>query len=245
METKEIAISVDHVTMKFNLNKEIVDSLKEYVIKLVKGKLLYTEFTALSDVSFDVRRGEAVGIVGLNGSGKSTLLKVIAGVLKPTQGSVSLAGAVAPLIELGAGFNPNLNGRENVFLNAYLMGMSKEFVTRKYDEIVEFAELGDFMDVPVKNYSSGMRARLGFAIATAVEAPILIVDEVLSVGDYKFRQKCEKRMKEMISADTTLLFVSHNRDEVSRVCSRCVLLEKGKVRMIGPTAEVFREFQGK
>lgn len=244
MSDEQLMIEVQDVSMQFKMNKEIVDSLKERIIKTLKGQMDYKTFNALKDVSFDIKRGESVALVGLNGSGKSTLLKIIAGVFKPTTGETRLHGNVAPLIELGAGFNQQLSGRENVYLNAYLLGMDKEFVDAHFDEIHEFSELGEFMEVPVKNYSSGMRARLGFSIATTVRADILIVDEVLAVGDYKFRQKCEKRMAEMISGDTTLLLVSHAQDQVKRLCKRSIWLEKGKVKMDGPTQRVLEAFQG-
>ena len=195
---KDIAIEVNDVSMHFNLMVERVDSIKEYVIKLIKGKLLYNDFVALSHVSFDVKKGEVVGLVGLNGAGKSTLLKIIAGVLKPTEGKVITKGTIAPLIEVGAGFDPELTARENVYLNGAILGHDRKFMDSKFDEIIDFAELQNFVDVPVKNFSSGMYARLGFAIATMVQPDILIVDEVLSVGDYKFQKKCEDRISSYV-----------------------------------------------
>lgn len=236
-------IKVSHVTRKFNLSKEKVDSIKEYLIKLMKRQLMYNEFVALDDVSFEVKKGEVLGLVGFNGSGKSTMLKIIAGVMKPSSGSVEVQGTMAPMIELGAGFDPNLTGRENIYLNGYVFGFSKQFITEKFDEIVDFSEIAEFIDVPLKNYSSGMKARLGFAIATTVRPQILIVDEVLAVGDYRFQAKCQKRMKEMISNDTTVLFVSHSMPQVRDLCDRCVWLEKGKVKMIGTADEVCDVFE--
>lgn len=236
--SRDTVITVDNVTMKFNMSKEKIDSLKEYFIKLAKRELMYKEFTALTNISFEIKKGEVVGLVGLNGSGKSTLLKIIAGVMKPTEGKVSVKGSVAPLIEVGAGFNSDLSGRENIFLNGYLLGFSKEYITEHMEEIIEFAELGDFIDVPMKNYSSGMKARLGFAIATTVKTDVLIVDEVLAVGDFKFQQKCHKRIGEMMSDNTTVLFVSHNIDQVKSLCSRCIWLEKGHMLADGPTEEI-------
>ena len=190
----KVAVKVDHVTMRFNLSKEKVDNLKEYAIKFIKGQLHYNEFQALKDVSFTVNKGDRLGILGLNGAGKSTILKVIAGVYKPSEGHVERHGKMAPMIELGAGFDPQYTGRENIFLYGSVLGFSREFLEEKYEEILEFSELKEFIDVPLKNYSSGMKARLGFAIATIVEPDMLILDEVLSVGDAKFRRKCEKKM---------------------------------------------------
>lgn len=231
-------ISVNDVSMVFNMSKEKIDSMKEYVIKLVKKELMYTQFVALENISFNIKKGEVVGLVGLNGSGKSTLLKIIAGVMKPTKGSVSVKGSIAPLIEVGAGFNPNLSGRENIFLNGMLLGYSKKYLQEHTEEIIDFAELGEFIDVPLKNYSSGMRSRLGFAIATTVRPQILIVDEVLAVGDFKFKEKCQKRIKDMMANDTTVLFVSHSISQVKDLCSRCIWLEKGHMVMDGPCEEV-------
>ena len=238
------AIRVDNVTMQFNLSKERIDSIKEYVVKLVKGKLLYNAFSALTDVSFSVKKGEVFGIVGLNGSGKSTILKIVSGILKPTQGQASIEGTISPLIELGAGFDMDLTARENIFLNGYVLGYTKEYIKEKFDEIVEFSELEEFLDVPIKNFSSGMIARLGFSIATLVHPDILIVDEILSVGDYKFQDKCEKRIQEMMSGGTTVLIVSHSIEQIRRLCDRVLWLEKGKVKMIGETKDVCDAYQG-
>ncbi len=240
----ETAIEVRNVTMEFNMATEKVDSIKEYFIKLVKRELHFKSFAALRDVSFSVNRGEIFGIVGLNGSGKSTLLKVVSGILKPTEGTAEAYGTISPLIELGAGFDQDLTGRENVYLNGSLLGYSREFVDSIYDEVVEFSELGEFIDVQIKNYSSGMKARLGFAIATAVKPQILICDEVLAVGDFKFQQKCEKRIKELMSGDTTVLMVSHSIGQIKKMCSRVLWLEKGRVVAEGPTQEICDRYMG-
>ncbi len=237
---KEIMIDVNHVTIRFNLASQKVDNLKEYFVKLVKKELMFQEFLAVIDVSFQVRRGEAWGLVGVNGSGKSTMLKAISGILKPYKGTITTRGNIAPLIELGAGFDGNLTARENIFLNGCLLGHSEKYMNEHFEEIVDFAELWDFLDSPIKNYSSGMRARLGFAIATMVQPDILIVDEVLAVGDYKFKQKCEKRMNDMLNNGTTLLFVSHSIDDVKRLCDHAIWLDKGQAVMMG-TAETVCE----
>ena len=234
----ELMVEVEDVSIRFNLEKERVNSIKEYILRRMKGKIEYDEFWALKNVSFQVEKGDSVGLVGLNGSGKSTLLKVIAGVLKPTKGEVKIHGTIAPLIELGAGFDFDLTGRENVFLNGSILGYSRKQMMEYYDDIVEFSELSEFMDVPVKNYSSGMLSRLAFAIATIGKPDILIVDEVLSVGDFRFQQKCEQRIQNMIGDETTVLFVSHSIEQVKTICRRAVWLEKGQVKMIGTSEEV-------
>jgi ABC-2 type transport system ATP-binding protein len=234
----EPAIVVEHVSMKFNLSKEKVDNLKEYMIKLIKRQIQYNEFWALKDISFTVEKGKKVAILGLNGAGKSTLLKVIAGVFKPTEGTVKKSGKLVPLLELGAGFNPQYTGRENIFLYGAMLGCKKQFLMEKYDEIVEFSELGEFIDVPLKNYSSGMKSRLGFAIATTVKPKILILDEVLSVGDAKFRKKSEKRIKDMMDDGVTVLFVSHSLEQVKRICDTAMILEKGEMVAYGAIDEV-------
>lgn len=231
-------IEVKNVTMRFNMSKERVDSLKEYLIKLVKHQLKFEEFIALNNVSLSIKKGEVVGIVGLNGSGKSTLLKVISGILSPSNGSAAISGSISPLIELGAGFDFDLTARENVFLNGSVLGFSKQTMTEKMDEIIDFAELRDFMDVAIKNFSSGMVARLGFSIATITRPDILIVDEILAVGDFLFQQKCEKRISEMMSGGTTVIIVSHSIEQIERLCSRVIWLEKGNIIMDGPTQEV-------
>lgn len=241
----EIVMNVSHVSMHFNLMVEKVDSLKEYIVKLLKGKLLYNDFTALNDVSFQVKKGEIVGLVGFNGAGKSTMLKILAGVLTPTKGSVEVIGTVAPLIEVGAGFDPELTARENIYLNGAILGHSKEFMDSKFNEIIDFAELKDFVDVPVKNFSSGMYARLGFAIATMVKPDILIVDEVLSVGDYKFQEKCEKRIQTMIADGVTIILVSHDIGMIERLCTKVVWLDHGNVKDIGETDKICNEYKKK
>lgn len=233
MHEKQVMIDVDHVTIRFNLASEKVDSLKEYLVKLLKHELMFQEFLAVKDVSLKIQKGEAWGLVGSNGSGKSTLLKAISGIMKPYKGAITINGSVAPLIELGAGFDPECTARENIFLNGCVLGHSEKFMKDHFDEIVEFAEIQDFLDSPIKNYSSGMKARLGFSIATMVKPDILIVDEILSVGDYKFRQKCDKRMQELLNNGTTLLYVSHSIDEVKRLCDHALWIEKGVARMQG------------
>lgn len=240
----DVAIRVSDVTIRFNLASEKVDNLKEYVIKLLKKQLLFQEFLAVKDVSFEIKKGEAWALVGVNGSGKSTMLKAISGILRPYKGSIQLQGSVAPLIELGAGFDDNLTARENIFLNGTVLGHTKKFMDEHFDEIVEFAELGEFLDSPIKNYSSGMKARLGFAVATMVRPEILIVDEILSVGDYKFRQKCEQRMTEMLSGGTTLLYVSHDIATVRKLCTHAVWLEKGVAKMVGDVTTVCDAYMG-
>lgn len=240
-----VAIKVDHVSMRFNLSKEKVDNLKEYIIKKIKGQIMFNEFWALKDVSFELNKGDRLGILGLNGAGKSTLLKVIAGVYKPTEGSVTRHGHIAPMIELGAGFDNNYTGAENIFLYGSVLGFSREFLESKYDEILEFSELGEFIDVPLKNYSSGMKARLGFSIATIVEPEILILDEVLSVGDAKFRKKCEKKMKAMFDHGVTVLFVSHNINQVKRLCNKAILLEHGTLIASGDIEDVAKIYEEK
>ena len=231
--SKQPAIIVDNVSMKFNLSKEKVDSLKDYIIKSIKKEIKYNEFWALQNVSFTVEKGDRVGILGLNGAGKSTLLKVIAGVFKPTEGSVTKHGKMVPLLELGAGFDQQYTGRENIYLYGAMLGYSKEFIDEKYDEIVKFSELKDFIDVPIKNYSSGMKSRLGFSIATVVSPKILILDEVLSVGDAKFRKKSEKKVLSMFDSGVTVLFVSHSLAQVQRICNKAMILEKGKLIAYG------------
>ncbi|MGF7118935.1 ATP-binding cassette domain-containing protein [Methanobacterium oryzae] len=234
----ETIIKVENVGMEFNLSQEKVDNLKEYVIKLLKRELTFQPFWAIRNVSFEVEKGDRIGLVGLNGAGKSTLLKLIAGVMKPTEGNIKVKGRISPLLELGAGFDPDYTGKENIFLNGALMGYPKNFIESKYDEIVEFSELEEFIDVPIKNYSTGMRSRLGFAIATSVEPETLILDEVLSVGDAKFREKSRKRMESLFDGQVTLLFVSHSVDQVKQFCNKAIWLEKGKIIMQGPVDEV-------
>lgn len=239
----DIVINVEHVSMHFNLMEERIDSIKEYILKFLKGKLLYNDFVALSDVSFQVQRGDILGIVGFNGAGKSTILKILAGVLKPTSGKVSVVGSIAPLIEVGAGFDPELTAKENVFLNGAILGYSKNFIEERYEQIIEFAELKDFVNVPVKNFSSGMYARLGFAIATMVKPDILIVDEVLSVGDYKFQEKCEKRIQNMIHDNVTIILVSHEMGMIERLCNKVLWLDHGIVKDFGDKKRVCEEYK--
>ena len=235
----EPIIVVDDVTMTFNIASEQLNSLKEYFIKLMKHELFFKEFHALEDINLTINRGDVYGIVGTNGSGKSTLLKLIAGVLEPSKGSVSIGGTIAPLIELGAGFDMELTARENIYLNGALLGYSKKFINERFDEIVDFAEVRDFLDMPMKNYSSGMVARVAFSVATATIPDILVVDEALSVGDFLFQEKCERRINELVNTySTTLLFVSHSIDQVERVCRKAVWIEKGHMRMVGDVKDV-------
>jgi len=233
MADKRVMVDVDHVTIRFNLASQKIDNLKEYFIKFIKRELMFQEFLAIQDISFQVREGEAWGLIGSNGSGKSTMLKAISGIIKPYKGTVTVNGSVAPLIELGAGFDPECTARENIYLNGCVLGHSLKFMEEHFDEIVEFADIHKFLDSPIKNYSSGMKARLGFSIATMVKPDILIIDEILSVGDYKFRQKCEKRMKELLEGGTTLLYVSHNTEEVKRLCDHAIWIDHGQMRMVG------------
>ena len=242
MNNETYAVKVDHATVRFNMASEKIDNLKEYVVKLVKRELMFKEFLALKDVSFEVKKGEAWGIIGVNGSGKSTLLKLICGILKPYKGTVTVHGSMAPLIELGAGFEGDLTASENIYLNGAVLGYDKHFMQAHFDEIVDFAELWDFLEMPIKNYSSGMAARLGFAIATVVRPDILICDEVLSVGDYAFQQKCEKRLNEMRENGTTLLYVSHSMKSVKEVCDHALWLQKGSVIDMGDVEEVTEKY---
>lgn len=234
----EAIIEITKASVRFNMANQQVNNLKEYVIRVLKRELMFQEFFALQDVSLTVKQGEAWGIIGSNGSGKSTFMKLICGILKPYRGSVSVYGSIAPLIELGAGFDGELTARENILLNGTLMGYSEAFMRAHLQEIIDFAELRDFMDMPVKNYSSGMEARLGFSVATVVQPDILICDEVLAVGDYKFQKKCEKRMKHMLETGTTLLYVSHQRESVEKLCDHALWLDKGRTVLAGDTAYV-------
>lgn len=231
-------IEVKDVSMRFRMANDNIRSIKEYVVQRLKGKVQYNEFEALKHVSFDVKRGEVVGLIGHNGAGKSTILKVISGILKPTEGSVIVRGNVAPMLELGSGFDMDMTGRENIFLNGAILGYSEAFLNSKYDEIVDFAEIGQFIDVPLRNYSSGMIARLAFSIATVVVPEVLIVDEVLSVGDAAFQEKSRARMMELMHGGTTVLFVSHNLEQVRKMCSRVVWLEHGIVKMFESTSAI-------
>lgn len=245
---KQYAIEVNHVSMLFHLNRERVDNAKEYVIRFLTRKLHYTKFWALKDVSFKVEKGDRVGVLGFNGAGKSTLLKTIAGVLKPTTGNIKVTGVIAPLLELGAGFDPNYSGKENIYLYGATMGFSRRFIDEKYNEIVEFSELGEFIDAPLKSYSSGMKSRLGFSIATAVKPDVLILDEVLSVGDAAFKAKSEQRVLDMMADGVTVLFVSHNTDSVKRICNKAIILTKGQLVAEGEVNEIcemYTEMVGK
>lgn len=234
----ENVIDVNHVSIQFRLYKEQVSGIKDYCIKKLQHKLQYDDFWALKDVSFQVKKGEAVALVGKNGSGKSTMLKIVAGVMRPTLGSVVTTGSMAPMIELGAGFDFDLTANENIYLNGAILGYPKEMLKENVENILEFAELMDFRDVPIKNYSSGMVTRLGFSIATICKPDILIVDEILAVGDFRFQQKCEKRIETMLSDGTTLLLVSHNTEQVKRICDRAILLSKGNLLMDGDVNRV-------
>lgn len=238
-----IVINVNHVSMMFNISSEKIDNFKEYIVKLVKGQLLFKEFWALSDISFKLDKGDSLGIIGLNGSGKSTLLKLIAGVLKPTMGEITTTGKIAPLIELGAGFDEDLSAEENIFLNGSILGYSKEYMEEQYPNIIQFAELEGFENVALKNYSSGMKARLGFAIATMNIPDILILDEVLSVGDFKFQEKSFIRIQEILNSGATVLFVSHSFQQIEMICNKCLWLEKGKVKMFGDVQEVCKAYK--
>ncbi|MFZ7256494.1 ABC transporter ATP-binding protein, partial [Avibacterium avium] len=234
----DIIIDIQNASVRFNKSTENISGLKEYVIKLLKGQLMFEEFFALKDINLQIKRGESWGLIGKNGSGKSTLLKLICGILQPYTGKVSVSGTIAPLIELGAGFDYELTARENIFLNGALLGHNKKFMQSKFDEIIEFSELSDFVDVPLKNYSSGMSARLGFAIATMVKADILIVDEALAVGDSAFQEKCKIRMGELLTNGSTLLFVSHSIEQIQELCAQSILLEQGHIKKIGYTTDV-------
>ena len=236
-------IEVNNVSMRFNLAKEKSESLKEYFLQLVKGKLRFDEFFALKDVSLTVQPGDFYGLIGLNGSGKSTLLKVISGVYKPSSGSCKVRGTVAPLIELGAGFDMDLTARENIYLNGTVLGFSPKYIDAHFEEIVEFSELRDFLDVPLKNYSSGMVARLAFAVATITKPDVLIADEILAVGDFLFQEKCEQRMQKLMSGGTTVILVSHSIEQIERMCNKVAWLEHGRIKMNGPTEEVCEAYK--
>ena len=237
-------IEVSDVSMRFRMNSDKIISLKEFVTSAMRGKLQYQEFTALDHVSFTVKRGETLGLIGRNGAGKSTMLKIISGILKPTEGNVICRGNVVPMLELGSGFDFDLTGRENIFLNGAILGYSEDFLNAKYDEIVEFSELGNFIETPIRNYSSGMLARLAFSVATMVQPEVLIVDEILAVGDAAFQEKSKKRMLELMGGGTTVLFVSHSLNQMREMCGRVVWLEHGQVKMCGPAQEVCDAYEG-
>lgn len=232
------AVHIENVTVCFNKTSEQINNIKEYFVKLIKRQLRFQEFLALKNINMDIGQGESWGIIGNNGAGKSTLLKLICGILVPNTGTVSISGSIAPLLELGAGFDPELTARENIFLEGALLGYSRKFMQEHYNEIVEFSELGDFMDIPIKNYSTGMQARIGFAIATLVQSDIVIIDEVLAVGDAAFQQKCEKRIHQMLQGTVTLLFVSHDNNMVERLCTKAVWLRNGEIAMSGNVHDV-------
>lgn len=238
-------IEVDHVSVKYLMSYDRVKSIKEYLVQRVQGKLKYEEFWALKDVSFHVRQGEVLGIVGHNGAGKSTLLKVISGILRPTEGAVSVRGSIVPMLELGSGFDHDLSGRENIFLNGAILGYSEHYLQEKYEAIVDFSELGKFIDVPIRNYSSGMLMRLAFSIATVVEPEILIVDEILAVGDAAFQEKSKQRMRELMSGGTTVLFVSHSLEQIRQMCDQVLWLEHGAIKMLGATQSVCDAYESK
>lgn len=237
-------IEVSDVSMRFRMNSDKIMSLKEFVTTAMRGKLQYQEFTALDHVSFTVKRGETLGLIGRNGAGKSTMLKIISGILKPTEGNVVCRGNVVPMLELGSGFDFDLTGRENIFLNGAILGYSEDFLNAKYDEIVEFSELGNFIETPIRNYSSGMLARLAFSVATMVQPEVLIVDEILAVGDAAFQEKSKRRMLELMGGGTTVLFVSHSLNQVREMCGRVVWLEYGRVKMGGKAQEVCDAYEG-
>lgn len=237
------SIVVNDVSMMFNLSRNKEERLKEYVLNLLRGKLFFDEFWALKHVSFKLQKGDSLGLIGVNGSGKSTLLKLIAGIMQPTEGRVRTYGSIAPLIEINGGFDPTLTARENIYLTGAMHGHTRKFMDQQFEKIIAFSELQEFVDVPVRNYSSGMLSRLGFSIATLVNADILIADEVLAVGDIKFREKCEKRIQEMVSGGTTVLFVSHSMAQVKKVCRNVLWLDKGEMKMMGPAALVCDEYE--
>ncbi len=243
MRNNENIIELHDIVMKFHMANQKIDSLKEYVVKWLKREIDYADFTALDHINIEIKRGEVVGLIGLNGSGKSTTLKIISGILKPTSGTVETNGTISPLIELGAGFDFDLTARENVFLNGAVLGYSKKEMLAKMDDIIDFSELHAFMDTPIKNFSSGMIARLGFAIATITKPEILIVDEILGVGDFLFQQKCEKRISDMMSGGTTVVVVSHSIDQIERLCDRVIWLDHGKIVKDGSTMEICAEYK--
>ncbi len=240
---ENIILEAKNVSMRFNLNSEKIYDLKEFIIRALKGKLHYEEFWALKDVSFELQRGESLGIIGLNGAGKSTLLRLIAGVQKPTKGEIRTYGTIAPLIELGAGFDAELTARDNIYLNGAFLGFNRKMMNEKLDEIIEFSELQEFIDVPLKNFSSGMHARLGFAIATLVKPDLLLVDEVLSVGDFRFQEKCEKRLNDIISGGTSVVFVSHSIEQVERLCNKVLWLDNHTTKMLGESSHICELFK--
>ncbi len=243
LDSKKVVVQLENISMHFNMSSEKLSSLKEYFIKLLKRQLFFKKYVAIDNLSFSIEKGDVFGIVGLNGCGKSTTLKIVSGILKPTTGKVSVRGSIAPLIELGAGFDMELTARENIYLNGAVLGYSKKLINEKFDEIVEFSEMKDFLDVPMKNYSSGMVARIAFAIATIVQPDILIVDEILAVGDFHFREKCTKRIETMMKTGTTIVLVSHDIKQIESLCNKVMWLEKGKMKMIGGVKEVCEAYK--
>ncbi|MCL2380285.1 MAG: ABC transporter ATP-binding protein [Treponema sp.] len=235
---KETVIQVEDATVRFNIASQKIDNIKEYFVKFFKGQLHFREFLALKNISLEIKRGEAWGIVGRNGAGKSTLLRLICGVIAPTTGSVRVNGNISPILELGAGFDPELTAGENIYLQGALLGHSRAFMQEHYDEIVEFSELAEFMDMPIKNYSTGMQARMAFSVATVVKPEILIIDEALSVGDAAFQRKCASRIQKMLQGNVTLLFVSHSNTMVEQLCEKALWLRKGEVVMTGSAKEI-------
>lgn len=236
-------ITVKNVSIRYLMIYDRVKSIKEYIVQKIKGKVKYEEFWALKNIDFQVEKGEVVGIIGHNGAGKSTLLKIISGILKPTEGSVSVQGVIVPMLELGSGFDQDLTGRENIFLNGAILGYSEEFLKQKYDEIVEFSELGKFIEIPLRNYSSGMIVRLAFSIATVVNPDILIVDEILAVGDADFQAKSKARMMELMGGGTTVLFVSHTLDQIREMCDKVLWIEHGQMQAFGETEEICNKYE--
>lgn len=240
---REKMIEVRNVSMRFKMSEQPLNSIKEFFTVALRGKLKFNEFTALDNVSFDVKKGETLGLIGRNGAGKSTTLKLISGILKPTEGEIIVRGNVVPMLELGAGFDLELSGRENIYLNGAILGYTEEYLNSKFDEIVDFSEIREFIDMPIRNYSSGMMARLAFSIASVVEPEILIVDEILAVGDAPFQEKSYNRMKELMSGGATVLFVSHNLEKLEEMCDRIVWIEKGKVVKIGKADKIITEYK--
>lgn len=241
---REPMIKIENVSLKFNVDRNRANTLKEYVVRFLKRDLKYEEFWALRGISFEVEQGDVIGIIGHNGAGKSTLLKVISGIMKPTKGSVKLGGNIVPMLELGSGFDFELSGRENIYLNGAILGYSEEFLKSKYEEIVEFSELGTFIESPIRTYSSGMLARLAFSIACVVESEILIVDEILSVGDADFQEKSRNKMMELMTGGTTVFFVSHDMDQIKEMCNKVVWIEHGVMQEIGTTEDVCKHYTG-
>lgn len=236
-------LTVNNVTMKYKIYNDNIKSIKEYFVSLIKGKISYREFTALENISFSINKGDVLGIIGHNGAGKSTLLKIIANVVKPTSGDINVQGTIAPLLELGAGFDYDLSGRENIYINGAILGYSKNFINSKYEEILEFSELKDFIDVPLRNYSSGMVVRLAFSIATIVKPEILIVDEILAVGDEHFQQKSKNRMLELMSGGCTVIFVSHTLSQIEELCTKTLWLEHGKMKGFGEPVDICNQYR--